>query len=233
VDKLRWFPDELELAGSEHLDSAYAAGFDRKTGGGAEEEVELLVELGLGPDSTLVDLGAGTGTLALLAADRCRRVVVVEPSEAMLGVLRERLRATPNDRLEVVQAGFLTYEHTGPPADVAYSRNALHHLPDFWKSVALGKIRDILRPDGLLVLRDVVYSFEPDEAEQTFERWFADAATDPAEGWTQADLEEHIRDEHSTFTWLLEPMLEHAGFEILEREYRPQRTYAGYVCRAV
>jgi SAM-dependent methyltransferase len=231
MDPPRWFPDELPLAGAEHLDPAYAAGFDRKTGGGAEEEVEVLVEFGLGQDSTLVDLGAGTGTLALLAAAHCRRVVAVEPSDAMLQVLHKRLRAAPNDRLEVVQAGFLTYDHMGLPADVVYSRNALHHLPDFWKTVALGRIRAILRPGGLLVLRDVVYSFEPHEAEQTFERWFAEAPRDPADGWTQTDLEEHVRDEHSTFTWLLEPMLEHAGFEILERDYRPQRTYAGYVCR--
>lgn len=26
--------------------------------------------------------------------------------------------------------------------------------------------------------------------------------------------EEHVRDEHSTFTWLLEPMIERAGFAI-------------------
>ena len=137
------------------------------------------------------------------------------------------------DRLEVVQAGFLTYEHSGPAADFVYSRNALHHLPDFWKSIALGKIRTILRHGGLFVLRDVVYSFEPEETEPAFERWFAEAPANPAEGWTQADLEEHIRMEHSTFTWLLEPMLERTGFEILGRDYRPQRTYAGYVCRAV
>jgi hypothetical protein len=80
------------------------------------------------------------------------------------------------------------------------------------------------------VLRDVVYSFEAHQAEQTFERWFAEAATDPAEGWTQADLEEHVRDEHSTFTWLLEPMLERAGFEIRDRSLSATRTYAAYTC---
>lgn len=232
MDRPRWFPDELALSGQEHLDPVYAAGYDRKSGGGIENEVEVLVGLGLEPESTLVDLGAGTGALALLAAERCRRVVAVEPSGAMLAVLHERLRATPND-VEVVQAGFLSYEHTGPPADFAYSRNALHHLPDFWKAVALERIHAALRPGGLLVLRDVVYSFDVREAEETFERWFAGAAKEPAEGWTQADFEEHIREEHSTFTWLLEPILERTGFEIQSRDYRPQRTYAGYVCRAV
>jgi hypothetical protein len=33
--------------------------------------------------------------------------------------------------LDCVQAGFLTYEHIGPPADGVYTRNAIHHLPDY------------------------------------------------------------------------------------------------------
>lgn len=34
--------------------------------------------------------------------------------------------------------------------------------------------------------------------------------------WSRAELEEHLRDEHSTFTWLLEPMIERAGFTVEE-----------------
>jgi hypothetical protein len=40
----------------------------------------------------------------------------------------------------------------------------------------------------------------------------------------------HVRDEHSTYAWLLEPLLAHAGFEILERDVGG-RIYATYVCR--
>jgi hypothetical protein len=49
-----------------------------------------------------------------------------------------------------------------------------------------------------------------------------------SEGWTRAELEAHVRDEHSTFTWLLEPVLERAGFEI--REAERSSAYAAYVC---
>jgi hypothetical protein len=52
-------------------------------------------------------------------------------------------------------------------------------------------------------------------------------------GWTRADIEEHIRDEHSTFTWLLEPMMERSGFRIEEAEYSPDGIFARYVARAV
>ncbi len=38
-------------------------------------------------------------------------------------------------------------------------------------------------------------------------------------GWTRPELAEHVRDEHSTFTWLLEPMIERAGFDISDATY--------------
>ena len=61
-------------------------------------------------------------------------------------------------------------------------------------------------------------------------RWLASATSDAATGWTAAQLAEHVRDEHSTFTWLLEPMLEHVGFELRDRRLSPSRTYAAYTC---
>ena len=127
--------------------------------------------------------------------------------------------------------GFLSYEHSGPPADFVFTRNALHQIPDFWKVIALDRIGRVLRPGGILLLRDLVYDFRPAEAESVFEEWFDNAATDPARGYTRvADFVEHIRSEHSTFRWLFEPMLTATGFEILDVEYT-RRTYARYLCR--
>jgi SAM-dependent methyltransferase len=111
-----------------------------------------------------------------------------------------------------------------------YSRNALHHLPDVWKAVALLRIGRLLRPGGAFVLRDIVYACEPGEFDDVLEAWFAGAPANPAAGWTRAELETHVRDEHSTFSWLLEPMLERAGFRIRDRWYSESRTYARYVC---
>jgi SAM-dependent methyltransferase len=229
VAQPRWFPDELARAGPEHLDPAYAAAYDRKAGFDPAEDVARLRRLGLDETATLVDLGAGTGSLALAAASLCRRVVAVDVSAAMLHVAREEATRRGVTSLELVRAGFLTYEHRGDPADFVYSRNALHHLPDFWKAIALRRIGDFLRPGGVLFLRDLVFSFDPAEAAGAIETWLAGAAEDPADGWTRSELETHVRDEHSTFTWLLEPMLERTGFEIRETEGRAS-AYAAYVC---
>ena len=228
----RWQLDERAHAGPEHLDTAYVAGYDVKSGIDPRDELALLLANGLGRETTLVDLGAGTGAIALAAAPRCRRVVAVDPSPAMLAALRARAEEANLDNLECVEAGFLTYEHRGEPAQLAHSRNALHHLPDFWKGIALARVRDLLVPHGTLVLRDLVFTFEPREANERIEAWVAGGAASPAEGWTSAELERHVRAEHSTYSWLLEPLLEHAGFEILEREHR-RGAYSTYVCRAV
>jgi SAM-dependent methyltransferase len=220
-----WQLDERAHAGSEHLDPAYVAGYDAKTQLELGAALDLLRRHGLGRDATLVDLGCGTGLLAAAAAAEAERVVGVDPSPAMLEVARRR-----SDAVEWVEAGFLTYEHEGDPPRLVHSRNALHHLPDFWKGVALARVHALLAPGGVLVLRDLVYDFEPAEADRRIEEWLADAAPNPAEGWTRAELETHVRDEHSTFAWLLDAQLEHAGFEIVERDVRGG-IYATYVSR--
>jgi SAM-dependent methyltransferase len=215
--------DEPAHAGPEHLDPAYVARYDAKTRADVEADLELLRRWGLGPGATLVDLGAGTGSLAAAAAPLCRRVVAVDPSPAMVAELRAR-------GLEAVEAGFLSYEHEGDRPELVHTRNAFHHLPDFWKGIALARVHDLLAPGGVLVLRDLAYSFEPQQAPGRLEEWFAGAAPSPDAGWTRAELEEHVRTEHSTYTWLLEQLLVHAGFEILESAQRAG-AYAAYVAR--
>jgi 2-polyprenyl-3-methyl-5-hydroxy-6-metoxy-1,4-benzoquinol methylase len=133
-----WFPDELAHAGDAHLDPEYVLGYDRKAGADPTEDVALFRNLGLNETHTLVDLGAGTGTLALAAAPLCQRVVAVDVSGAMLTILKEKSERLGIKTIECVQSGFLTYEHRGEPAHFVYCRNALHHLPDFFKMVKLG-----------------------------------------------------------------------------------------------
>ena len=221
---------EEALAGPEHLDPASVEAYDRKAGTDVAEEIRALRAAGLGAHATLVDLGAGTGTLALAASDVCERVVAVDISPAMVATMTARLAERGVSNVECVRAGFLSYEHAGAPADVVYTRNALHHLPDFWKAIALRHMADLLRPGGVLRLHDLVFAFEPHEADTSLDRWFDAAAERAADGWTRDELEMHVRDEHSTFTWLLEPMIERAGFEIHRAEHDELQVYADYSC---
>jgi SAM-dependent methyltransferase len=223
--------DEIAFAGSEHLDVGYVAGYDRKAGFDPGADVDALRARGLGHRSTLVDYGAGTGTFALAAAAFCRRVVAVDVSPAMVEAMHAKVAATAAANVECVQAGFLSYEHQGPAPDFVYSRNALHHLPDFWKGIALRRIESLLAPGGTLQLRDLVFSFDLAEAEARIAAWLDSSVVERSEeGWTRSELEAHLRDEHSTFTWLLEPLFERAGFEVVHAEYGSVGAYANYIC---
>ena len=55
-------------------------------------------------------------------------------------------------------------------------------------------------------LTDLRYAFGPLEADRTLEDWLTRASQRPDVGWARVELETHVREEHSTFTWLLEPM---------------------------
>lgn len=222
--------DELALAGPEHRDPADVAGYDRKARLDPSVDLALLRERGLAENSTLVDLGAGTGTFALAAASVCRRVVAVDVSPAMVAAMQKKVAASGITNVECVQAGFLSYQHTGAPADFIYTRNALHHLPDFWKAMALHRMAELLRPGGVLHLEDIVFAFEPHEAKERIAAWLATGAERLEDGWTRDELETHLRHEYSTFNWLLEPMLRRAGFEIRDSDDGRLGMYAYYLC---
>ncbi len=226
-----WLLDERASAGRENLDAVHASRYDAKMDGDALSEVRLLQRLGLDARSTVLDLGAGTGQFTLAVAPVCSRVVAVDVSPVMQEVLRAKVEASGHRNIECVSAGFLTYEHSGEPVDFAYSRYALHHVPDFWKAQALVRLGRLMRPEAVLRLWDVVYSFPPDEAEERIESWCATAGAGVEMEWIRAELEEHVRDEHSTFTWLLEPMIERSGFRIEDADYSPDGIFARYVVR--
>lgn len=224
-----WFPDELVFAGVEHLDPGYVAGYDAKSQTDHREDVASLLRNGITEDSVVLDLGAGTGTFALTIAPYVAQVIAIDISPAMLAMLRHQVDGRNIRNIRTAQGGFLSYEHVGPAVDAVYSRNALHHLSDFWKGIALERIARMLRPGGVLRLLDLVYDFDPRDANVAIETWLAGAQPSPLTGWTRQELAAHLRTEHSTYRWLLEPLLERTGFTIVEVVYR-RGVYGSYTC---
>jgi len=224
-----WLLDEAAHAGPEHLDEEFIAGYDRKQGyPDPAEDIAAFERHGLGGTSVVVDLGAGTGQFAVAAARRFGRVIAADVSPAMVAAVRAKAAAEGVSGLAVERGGFLSFS-PAEPVDGVFTRHALHQIPDFWKAIALQRIADMLRPGGVLRLRDLVFDFGPGDAAGIFAGWFAGAATDPKAGYTAADYAEHIRTEYSTFRWLLEPMFAAAGFEITDVRYE-RRLYAAYTC---
>jgi SAM-dependent methyltransferase len=148
----------------------------------------------------------------------------------MLDYARHQVvQAQLGDRVEFRHGGFLTYEHQGELADFIVSQFAFHHLPDFWKVIALDRIFSQLKPGGRFILRDVVFSFPSIAYAARIESWIDSVCSETCNGWSRSDFEMHVRDEHSTFAWILEGMLRQAGFCIDRAEY-PTPTKGFYLC---
>ncbi len=226
----QWMLDEQAHAGPEHLDAEYVRTYDRKAGYDPTGDVQQLQRLGLNESATVIDFGAGSGKFALAVAPLCHHVIAVDPSPAMIAHLHSVSAGVRN--LTIVQAGFLGYEHSGAAPDFIFTRNALHHLPDFWKVLALRNLRALLAPRGILRICEILFDAEPAEVETKLAAWMSGAVDDPRRGWTAAELAEHVRTEHSTFRWLFETMLQHTGFELLDVAYH-RHAYAAYNCRAL
>jgi SAM-dependent methyltransferase len=189
------------------------AGYEPKQGyPDPAEALAVLAAHGRDETPTVVDLGTGTGRFALAAAGRFGQVTAVDSSPAMLELLRRRGRG---DEPHLCAGGVPQL-----PARRAARRRGLHPQ----------RPCRMLRPGGVLRLHDLISDVQPSQADTVFRRWLEGAADDPARGYTRADLAEHIRTEHSTFRWPLEPMLAAAGLEIVTADFSSS-VYGAYTCR--
>lgn len=230
MNRSNWYYDEMKHIGVDFNDPAVVAEYDARQRSDWEKERKEAAEWGLEEGHLLIEYGPGTGTFVLAAAERGANVIAVDVSPAMLDYARRQvLRAQLGGRVEFHQGGFLTYQHRGDLADFVVSQFAFHHLPDFWKSIALDRIFSQLKPGGRFILRDVVFSFPPTEYATQIESWIDRVCSATGQGWSRSDFEMHVRDEYSTYAWILEGLLQRAGFGLERIEY-PTPTKAFYVC---
>ena len=229
MSRPEWYYDDVRQLGTDFADAQQVAAYDRNQGRDPAEDRALAASLRIGSDQTLLDLGCGTGQFAREAARLAREVVAVDVSPVMLEFARNRAGDENHRNLRFVHAGFLSYEHEGKPVHVAVSKFALHHLPDFWKAVAFSRLHGWVRPGGLLFLRDVVFSFPDADYRRGIEDWIQRVASPPGKGFTAGDFATHVREEHSTFRWILEGLIERAGFRIIACESADE-AYADFRC---
>lgn len=198
---------------SHEVVEAYDAKHRRLRDVGKENEA-VITGFDLSEDHVVADIGCGTGAFVLMAARRCAKVFAVDISTAMLDYTRDRAAREGITNIVYCNGGFLTYRHEGEPLDAISTSLALHHLPDFWKHRALRRINAMLKEGGRLYLMDVVFSGE--DYERGIPAWIEKVRSEAGPDIAQ-DLMGHIRDEHSTFTWIMEGLLERAGFRIDDR----------------
>ncbi|WP_232685759.1 class I SAM-dependent methyltransferase [Halobacterium zhouii] len=171
--------------------------------------VALVVEHAApGSDDTVLDLGCGTGAIALALAEDAERVVGRDISEGMMDEARRKAEERGLDNVEFEKGTFRepNIEDEGD-IDVVTSNFAMHHLSNDEKREAIGVIAD-LAPQKI-VLGDVMLfaSADPDEP------FYSPEVDDPA---TVGVLADAFTDEGYALT-AIERVHDQVGVLVAER----------------
>jgi putative AdoMet-dependent methyltransferase len=177
------------------------------------KEIEDIRNAIVKPSSTILEIGTGTGALAVGLAKYCKKVIAIDVSPVMLEFAENKAESRGIKNIEFHKGGFLTYDHKGKVVDGIVSQIALHHIPDCWKFIALKRLAKILKSKGKLYLRDVVFPSNINDDDSYFAsvvKDFGQMAGKKLEG----NMARHITREYSTVDWIMEGILKRAGFRI-------------------
>ncbi len=196
-----------------------------------EEAAAILEQFDIGPRSTLIDMGAGTGAIAVHAAGHVKWIYAVGVSEAILARCREKVRKAGSRNVQCRVGGFLSYRHQGDPVHAVVSVAALHHLPDFWKQAGLRRAAEMLKRGGRLFRLDIVFPAGTQDLDQQIRAW-VQSIRKKAGPRLAAEAEVHLRKEYSTYDWVMEGLLRRAGFRIT-RKHLGEGFQTTYLCARV
>ncbi len=93
-----------------------------------EDPFFLRVRDAVTTSTAVLDVGAGTGRHTLSLSPHVRRVVAVDPSAAMLGMLREDVESQKVTNVDIVHAEWL--EASVEPADIVICSHVLYPIAD-------------------------------------------------------------------------------------------------------
>lgn len=134
------------------------------------------------PGDRVIDLGAGTGLLALPLAEHVESVIAVDFSQPMLDRLDEKACRACATNVTTLAADIRSLPLADESATLVVSNYAFHHLTDADKELALSEARRVLEPGGRLVVCDMMFrlSLGPRDRAIVAEKVFAIARRGPA-----------------------------------------------------
>ncbi len=227
----QWYYNEFKQTGVDYTDSEEVQAYDLRMHKlrDIESESKWLREiLKIKDTDLLLEIGTGTGELALKLSAYCRKVVAIDVSKKMIDFAKMKAESQNKANIQFYNAGFLTFENYDEPFDVIVTQLALHHLPDYWKMMALRRIYGMLKEGGKFYLRDVVFP----SPIQDYDSYFNNIITDLKKSAGDKIAEEteiHIREEFSTLDWIMEGLLKNAGFCI--EAVKCDGFIVGYLCK--
>ena len=137
--------------------------------------LEAMLAL-LNPQWTLGDLGVGTGAMLSLVAPHVRAVIAIDASAAMLKGASARVKAQNLSNVDLRHGRLENLPIADSSLDVALVTLVLHHIAD--PILALKEIYRVLKPDGVLVLVDLLPHQVEMFREKMGHRWMGFAPED-------------------------------------------------------
>jgi len=122
---------------------------------------EMLFHINPQSSWKAVEIGAGTGLVGLNIEPLVSKVVMVDTSESMLEVLKQKLRS--GSKVEILHGEVFDYKNQD--IDLVFSAMAFHHLSDVEKT--LQHLATITKPGAWVVVGDLAtedgsfHRFEP------------------------------------------------------------------------
>ena len=218
-NKLSWLYNEFTQVGKDYADQKEVDVYEKTHSQFRDlqkEASDLIRLIRLNKDDVLADFGCGTGVFAVEASKVCKKVYAVDVSENMLKSAKEKAERAGAKNIEFHHSGFLNFDIKDSTLDIVTSTFSFHHLPDFWKFLALERIYKMMKGSGGLYIKDVI--LQQDNAITNIEAMI-ESQEELGGDFLREDAEQHFREEYSTYDWVMDGLLERAGFKILERHF--------------
>ena len=217
-----WYYDEFIQIGTDYASEEKVRNYDRKMRtirdiAGEAKTMRKLINLQ--SEDNVLEIGCGTGEFSIELSRYCKKVLALDISQGMLEFAMKKARKRNRDNIEFENAGFLTFEPNGKEFDAVVTQFVLHHLPDFWKLIALRNVNSMLKDGGKFYLKDVVFSSGIQDFDSYFSQVFKNMPPEAGDEIVN-EMKTHIKEEYSTFDWVMEGLIEKAGFSIEESNYQ-------------
>ncbi|MBS1879741.1 MAG: methyltransferase domain-containing protein [Actinobacteria bacterium] len=113
------------------------------------------------PGERVLDVGSGTGLLALAVAPSCAGVWAIDVAPAMVEHLRWVLAGAEVGNVYPLVASAVSLPFDDDSIDLVVSNYCFHHLTAAGKQEALADAFRVLRPGGRLVFGDMMFGWSP------------------------------------------------------------------------
>jgi tRNA (cmo5U34)-methyltransferase len=113
----------------------------------------LLEMIPVTPDMEALEYGAGTGILSFLLSEKFSEITLMDNSEEMVKVMREKVTASQSKNLKPLFWDLVQNDSDSGKFDCIFSQMVLHHIPDIENIIC--KWRKMLKTGGYLAIADL------------------------------------------------------------------------------